>query len=608
MSRNKGQAIAAGIFLVTLIGGIIGTSWGLLEARRQTKVAVREAEEKEDARREEAEQRQLAEQANQRAYAALKSFTDDFMGKVLGGRTKLTESETAVLKNAQKQWEVFAQSKGQSPEAKVIRSDGAEQLALVQRTLGMYADVEENHRVSLELRTELVNLVPNEERYQLLQARAFQNYGSALRDNGKILQAEQQFRHAVEGYENLSAKVPDSVLYRSRLGDSLVSLGGSLREQGKWETTERIYLRALSIQEKLVAENPEKPESRWNFARSNWALAFLKRRQNQFALSEDYYRKAIATYQELVALAPTVPNHRRDLGALHRELGSVLVDNKEYVRGGQVLQGALDHLHKLVTEYPSVPTYRHELARSQRDYSRVLYLRRQIDLARQQLEQSQATLEKLMADNPTVLPYQDDLGLVYSLRGEIESSTDSAVNSLDWFDRGIRILKAALEPNPTKTLVRNSLSKCHAGRAIALDKLQRYAEALIDWNIALELAPPDRVRMYRIQRAESLLKAGKNTEAFVIITPITAESDITADQAFALGHFYAVAGKATPGKEKEYNDHAMRYLQKSLQLGYSDTNMLQTEAGLAGLRSQSEFGKLLEQSIKNAALAEEKKP
>ncbi|MEX2317270.1 MAG: tetratricopeptide repeat protein [Pirellulales bacterium] len=81
--RNKGAAIAAGLILLCLVGGIVGTSLGLIAARRERDAAVfarreavraqqAEAEQREkavDAQREEAEQRQLAELSEQKALA-----------------------------------------------------------------------------------------------------------------------------------------------------------------------------------------------------------------------------------------------------------------------------------------------------------------------------------------------------------------------------------------------------------------------------------------------------------------------------------------------------------------------------------------------------------
>jgi serine/threonine protein kinase/tetratricopeptide (TPR) repeat protein len=48
--RHKGQVIAVGLLLLTLVGGIIGTTWGLLEANHQAGLALEEASEKEKAR------------------------------------------------------------------------------------------------------------------------------------------------------------------------------------------------------------------------------------------------------------------------------------------------------------------------------------------------------------------------------------------------------------------------------------------------------------------------------------------------------------------------------------------------------------------------------
>jgi tetratricopeptide (TPR) repeat protein/tRNA A-37 threonylcarbamoyl transferase component Bud32 len=59
--RNRGRVIAASLVLLALLAGIVGTTAGLLEARRQQQFAILEAGEKEKARRAEALQRQQAE-------------------------------------------------------------------------------------------------------------------------------------------------------------------------------------------------------------------------------------------------------------------------------------------------------------------------------------------------------------------------------------------------------------------------------------------------------------------------------------------------------------------------------------------------------------------
>jgi tetratricopeptide (TPR) repeat protein len=61
MRRNRRQVVAALLVLLALCAGIVGTTLGLVEARRQERIAVAESREKEKARQAEALQRRQAE-------------------------------------------------------------------------------------------------------------------------------------------------------------------------------------------------------------------------------------------------------------------------------------------------------------------------------------------------------------------------------------------------------------------------------------------------------------------------------------------------------------------------------------------------------------------
>src|SRR5207249_10154251 len=66
LQRNKGPVVAASLLLVALLAGILGTTWGLIEARQQEQqakhqegLARAETLEKEKARQDEAAQRAI---------------------------------------------------------------------------------------------------------------------------------------------------------------------------------------------------------------------------------------------------------------------------------------------------------------------------------------------------------------------------------------------------------------------------------------------------------------------------------------------------------------------------------------------------------------------
>jgi serine/threonine protein kinase/tetratricopeptide (TPR) repeat protein len=68
--RNKSPVIAVGTVLLALLAGVVGTALGLIEAKRQERIAVGEAGMAEAARRLEAEQRNKAEEAAREATQA----------------------------------------------------------------------------------------------------------------------------------------------------------------------------------------------------------------------------------------------------------------------------------------------------------------------------------------------------------------------------------------------------------------------------------------------------------------------------------------------------------------------------------------------------------
>jgi len=90
--RNRPQVVAASLVLLALVGGIIGTTLGLLEARRQQRIAIAESIQKDNARLAEAEERKKAVDAERlaRTEADKARAINEFLTKDL-----LTQAEPA---------------------------------------------------------------------------------------------------------------------------------------------------------------------------------------------------------------------------------------------------------------------------------------------------------------------------------------------------------------------------------------------------------------------------------------------------------------------------------------------------------------------------------
>src|SRR5262249_39625053 len=151
---------------------------------------------------------------------------------------------------------------------------------------------------------------------------------------------------------------------------------------------------------------------------------------------------------------------------------------------------ALAITEKLAVDFPEVPEYRGELARSHTGLGWLLYGLGKLPEAGQQFRQALAITEKLAADFPAISQYRIDLGGSCCNLGSLILKGRQPSESLVWFEKAIRTLTAMYEQDRQCVMAKEFLRNSHWGRATAYDRLHQYAEALKDWDRAVELSPP----------------------------------------------------------------------------------------------------------------------
>ena len=607
-SRHRTPVLAAGLVLLSMIGGIVGTTWGLMKAREQTRIAVGEKKAAETARASESEQKALAERANQQAFEALRSFTSDLMGNVLGSKSGLTETEIAVLQNAARQWEVFAQSRGSSVDAREIRAEGARNLAVIQNRLGLYRDVVANNRKTLTIRKGLAAEFPDKLELRRKLARAHQDLGGGLRTIGQRAEAGEQFRNSADVLTELLLAVPGDPDYRSALSDSYVSMGNVARDFGRQAESRDHYLEALKLQESLVAEFPESRLYKDSLASAHWGLAFLNKRMERKDESARHYRKTIAIYDQIVAAAmaddtkPTKESqlealeYREFIANLHREFGVMLSDLGDDESGSKELAKSVAMHKGFSREFPSVDRYQVDFAKANRDYAQVLRYLKQYSKSREHYDIAVETLVRIAAKDPSVLPHQAELGSTYRMLGDLVSDGDSPEDSLQWYNKAVEVLNATYVQDPDHRLVISALFTACRHRAETLDHFERHVEALSDWDRAVELCSRTRYdpNIIRTQRADSRLRGGDVAKAISELKAIDHDGVTNPFHWINLARLYAIAGEQLPKQQQELKDQAMNFLTKAVSLGFSDAARLRSEEDLATLRVRADFRKLLD--------------
>ena len=114
--------IAANLIVLALVGGMIGTTIGLIRTEEQRRIA--------DA------QKKKAEQAEADTLADYRASTDEAIEQLIGSKADLGPQEKAYLEKTLKRWQAFAARQGDDERSQAIRAEGHHRVAILWGNLG----------------------------------------------------------------------------------------------------------------------------------------------------------------------------------------------------------------------------------------------------------------------------------------------------------------------------------------------------------------------------------------------------------------------------------------------------------------------------------------
>ena len=169
--------------------------------------------------------------------------------------------------------------------------------------------------------------------------------------------------------------------------------------------------------------------------------------------------------------------------------------------------------------------------------------------------------------------------------------------ALPWFTKSIATLEPVLAQEPNLLRARGSFLKAHSGRATARNMLGRHAEALKDYDKALEFDDGQFRLVLRVERALTLVRlkeyARAMTEADAVAEARDANAAVTYDAACV---FALCAGFAKEADQAErHAARAVALLKRAVARGFKDVAHLKKDADLAALRARNDFQNLLKE-------------
>jgi tetratricopeptide (TPR) repeat protein len=313
-------------------------------------------------------------------------------------------------------------------------------------------------------------------------------------------------------------------------------------ELGRRDPAKENAERALTLAAGLADEFPEEPRYR---ALKASCLADLGGLQADAAKGLRYQKQALALREELAREEPTEEN-RAALTVSHNFLGSASIPTDKALAEKHFLRAA-EIRGELAREHPQRREHREALAQLYVNLS-VLYqnsgrdseTNRYHDLAERALEQLASEDVRNVHNLLSLALLRVNWAYVLQARGQPEQALRNLGKSINGL-----IQARQLEPN--LDLLRDHLLRCHGMRAVLLEGLHRFTDAVPDRRKVAELAKSRDDRAFnRLFLAMTYAQAGAHAEAVAEARGLTRPiSHVGPTAQFQhLGQVYCVAARA----------------------------------------------------------------
>jgi tetratricopeptide (TPR) repeat protein len=417
--RHKGPVIAAGLVTLALVGGVIGTTYGLIRARqaaeaeRMARLDAQKAAEAErlakldaESRRAEAEkQKARAETREQQAIDAVKRFRD-------------AVADNPMLKN--------------SPELEDLRK------TLLKEPLAFFKTLREQLQADNDTRPESL---------ARLAAAAF-DLGKLTDEIGDKLDAQRAHQEALAIGERLARENPSVIPFQRNLAASHSALGILQSATGRPDDALASLARALEIRERLARESPAETELQRDLASSHTALGLLQSQSGRTYDALASYSRALGIQERLARENPAVTELQRDLALGHNNL-AVLQSQTGWIDAAlHSSSRALEIRERLARENPAVTEFQHDLAISYNNHGLLQSQSGRTDDALASYFRALRIRERLARENPAVTEFQHDLAATHNNLGILQSEAGRSDDALASYAHALEIRKRLAREHP----------------------------------------------------------------------------------------------------------------------------------------------------------------
>ncbi|HMZ80522.1 MAG TPA: tetratricopeptide repeat protein, partial [Acidobacteriota bacterium] len=475
IQRNKlGVGVAAAL-LITLLGGIITTTW-------QARVAQAERAKSE---RRFNELRKLA-----------RAFIFDFHDKIENLQGSTPARELLVKQGLEYLDNLATEASGdqllQYDLATAYQKVGDIQGRPYAPNLGDTAGAVQSYRKSLEIFEKLTQDNPQNQQFAFDLSIGTERVGDILARTGDTAGAIQHYTQAFDLQRTLLAAAPLNGEYQKHLAMCFTKLGDTLTTTGDLIGALDKYQQALSIRESLLTSGlPQEQIKRaqavsyYRIGNTLEAIADLTAsRVGDLPEVQAIYQEALSAHQKVQAIMEELSTTDHTTARTQHDVASSLIHvSKLLAKTGQPkealqpAQKALDLCEKLADADPQNVEIRSQLSLTNHWFGDIDLAAGNPASALKKYQTARLLREMLLSSDPTNAEYRQFLVSLHQALGKVYSQTGETEKALVYFRQALELGEATLAASPSNVVLGRQCSQLLNQLTAVLVKAGRQAEA-----------------------------------------------------------------------------------------------------------------------------------
>lgn len=554
--RNRWAATVTTLLLLCLLGGIVGTSIGLVQAarsQRDTDQALKVAQ----------QQRDRAERHYQRAMSAVDRLLTRVGGVTLESVPLMDETRRKLLEDALEFYNEILRD--ESDDSAVHREVGLAwaRVGELQALLGDQ-QAEKSLRRAIEIQRELIAKIPDDPKHKEDAIRSHRQLAYELYRLGQYSAAEEILDDILNrgDFNTNEVRSEQVVLYRLR--------GLIFRSTQKREEAVEACESALQLADALVQSEPIRSEYQMDRANVLGLLGDLHRESRRLDKAEKYLQDGKAVLEQLLAKEPTDVDLQFNAAALTVNLGLTYANLNRLEEAQAQYSRAIDLYGTLVRAHPSMPYYKWRLARAINNVALLHSINQDPVKAAVENEKSLTVFKELMENYPDRLDFIASYAGSCGNQAKYLGEQDRFDESIIWNSKAIETADKILVKEPLHTETRGLLHSNLIGRAGSYRKLNQLEIAIKDYRRSLDLSKGESHIIYVNFRPRALAFVGEHTQAATAAEAIVSSASATAANFSEMAKVHAtcaeVVGRDAALTEPQRLELAEKYAVRSVEL------------------------------------------